>query len=239
MTSERRRLDVCSGASDNGAITLRVPRLPVTFDPLIGEAKRRARRRRVLIVAVLLAAGLGAGVTLALRSSPSGPASGGPSGAAAGAVARVSDKGIGGVRIGATKAQTVATLSRLLGPPSRRFVSDACGPAFTEVAWGNLYAEFRSDTFSGYRYLSGIWLRTGVYPGHNLSTVGPRLATTAGITIGDSLQQLRRADGTLTPVGTARWQDSAGLVFYDNAARFPDPASSRITEIKYAACGDF
>jgi hypothetical protein len=221
-------------------MTLHVPRLPVSLDPLIAEAKRRARQRRVVIAAVLLAAGLGAGLTLALRSSPGGPGSGGPSGAAAGAVARVSNRGIGGVRIGATKAQTVATLSRLFGPPSRRFVSDGCGsPTVTEVAWGNLYAEFRNDTFSGYRYLSGTWLRTGVYPSRNLSSVQPRLATAAGITIGDSLQQLRRAEGTLTPVGTARWQDGAGLVFYDNATRFPDPASSRITEIKYATCGDF
>jgi hypothetical protein len=221
-------------------MTSHVPRIPVSLHPLIAEAKRRARQRRLLVVVLLLAVGLSAGLALALRSSPSGPGSGGPPGAAAGAVARISSKGIGGVRIGASKGHTVAVLSRVLGPPSRRFVSDGCGSAsVTEVAWGHFYAEFRNDAFSGYRYLSGTWLRRGVLPGHNLSTVRPRLATVAGITIGDPLRQLRRADGPLALVGTARWQDTAGLVFYDNTTRFPDPASSRVTEIKYGTCGDF
>jgi len=58
-------------------MTLHAWRLPLAFDPLIGEAKRRAWQRRVVItlVAVLLA-GLAAGLTLALRS-PGGP-TGGP-----------------------------------------------------------------------------------------------------------------------------------------------------------------
>jgi hypothetical protein len=52
-------------------------RFPFSLAPLIAEAKRRARQRRVLIaLAVLLLAGLAGGLTLALRS-PGGGASGG------------------------------------------------------------------------------------------------------------------------------------------------------------------
>lgn len=51
-------------------MTARVPRLPFSLDPLMAEAKRRARQRRVLIVAliVLTAGGAWAGV-VALNSS--------------------------------------------------------------------------------------------------------------------------------------------------------------------------
>ncbi|HLY87247.1 MAG TPA: hypothetical protein VKO84_12180 [Gaiellaceae bacterium] len=67
----------------------------------------------------------------------------------------------------------------------------------------------------------------------------PRLATGDGITIGETLQHLRRAEGTLSAVGTSRWS-SAGLVFYVSAQRYPDPPGSRIIEIKSATtCGDF
>lgn len=54
-------------------MTVRVPRLPFAVDPLMAEAKRRARQRRVRVaIAVLLLAALGGGLTLALRS-PGGP----------------------------------------------------------------------------------------------------------------------------------------------------------------------
>lgn len=228
-------LDPRVGASNNGVMTTRVTRLPFSLDPLIAEAKRRMRRRRSLTLAVLLVA-VALGGALALRLSPSGPGSNGSTGTAA--ATRLSSHGIGGVHIGATKAQTVAELSRLFGPPSRRFISDACGPTYSEVAWRHLYVEFRQNTFSGYRYLGGAWTRSGVTPGHNLSALRPRLTVGGGITIGDTLRQLRRVEGKLSPVGTSRW-NSGGLVFYDNAQRYPDPPGSRITEIKYATCGDF
>jgi hypothetical protein len=57
------------GASDNGAMTLHAPRLPFSLDPLIAEAKRRARTRRFLLVALAIAAGGVAAATLALRGS--------------------------------------------------------------------------------------------------------------------------------------------------------------------------
>ena len=34
-------------------------------------------------------------------------------------------------------------------------------------------------------------------------------------------------------------RDDDGLVLYDNARHYPDPPSSRITEIRYGTCGDF
>lgn len=50
-------------------MTVRVPRLPFSVDPLIAEAKKRARQRRLLLaLAVLLLAGMTAGLTSAFRS---------------------------------------------------------------------------------------------------------------------------------------------------------------------------
>ena len=69
------------GASHNGAMTVRVPRLPFSLDPLIAEAKRRARRRRLLL-ALGVAAGGAVAVTFALQSG-AGPG-GTPSRAATG-----------------------------------------------------------------------------------------------------------------------------------------------------------
>jgi len=60
-------------------MTLHAWRLPFAFDPVIGEAKRRARQRRVLItLAAIVVAGLAAGLTLVLRTGGGGPPSGGP-----------------------------------------------------------------------------------------------------------------------------------------------------------------
>src|SRR6202035_4202249 len=94
---------------------------PFSLDPLIAEAKPRMRRRRSLILALLVVAAA-LGLALAFRSTPSGPGSDGSP--AVGATTHLSSHGIGGVQIGTTKAQTVAELSRVFGPPSRRFVSD-------------------------------------------------------------------------------------------------------------------
>jgi len=216
-------------------MTVQVPRLPFSLDPLIAEAKRRMRRRRYLILALALVA-VAVGVAVAFGSSPGGPRSGG---SASGPATQLSSHGIDGVQLGASKAQTVAELSRLFGPPSRRFISDACGPTFSEVAWRHLYVEFRQNMFSGFRYLGGTWLSSGVTPGRNPSAARPRLAVGSAITLGDTLRQLRRAEGKLQWVGTSRWSN-AGLVFYVSAQRYPDPPGSRIIEIKSATtCGDF
>jgi hypothetical protein len=52
---------------------LHVRRLPFALHPLIAEAKRRARHRRVLVAALILAVGAVVGATAALGGSPGGP----------------------------------------------------------------------------------------------------------------------------------------------------------------------
>jgi hypothetical protein len=55
----------------------RLPRLPFALDPLIAEAKRRARQRRLLVCLGLgLLAALAAGLALALRQPGGGPSGG-------------------------------------------------------------------------------------------------------------------------------------------------------------------
>jgi hypothetical protein len=65
-------------ASNNGFMTQHVPRLPFSIDPLIAEAKRRARRRRWLSLLALVVAATATAASLELRSaSGSGLAAGG------------------------------------------------------------------------------------------------------------------------------------------------------------------
>jgi len=150
----------------------------------------------------------------------------------------LSARGIGAVRFGVAKHRAVTELTRLLGRPSRRFFSDGCGPRYTEVEWGHLYAEFRLGKFSGFRYMTGAWLRRGVFPGATRS-VSPKLKTARGISIGSTLGQLRARYGKLTLIGTDRWQSRDGLVFYDDSKTEPPPPSIRLIEIKYGTCGDW
>ena len=59
-------------------MTAHLPRLSAVIDPLIGEANRRMRRRRLLLAALLVGAvGLTVGLTLALRPSASASFRGG------------------------------------------------------------------------------------------------------------------------------------------------------------------
>jgi peptidoglycan hydrolase-like protein with peptidoglycan-binding domain len=59
-------------------MTANALRLPFSLDPLIAEAKRRARQRRTLVaLALLLLAGLAAGLTYAFRSPGGSPTNGG------------------------------------------------------------------------------------------------------------------------------------------------------------------
>jgi hypothetical protein len=50
-------------------MTLHVPHLPASLDPLIAEAKRRARARRFLLAAIVVAVAGAVAATAALRSS--------------------------------------------------------------------------------------------------------------------------------------------------------------------------
>jgi hypothetical protein len=72
-------LDARPGANDTSAMTLHVPRLPFALDPLIAEAKRRARQRRYLLtLSALILVALATGLTLGFRSSGGGSGSGVP-----------------------------------------------------------------------------------------------------------------------------------------------------------------
>lgn len=167
----------------------------------------------------------------------------------------LSRQGIGPVRFGLNKDTAVSRLSRLFGRPSRPFPNSGCGPRYSEVAWGHLYAEFRLGKFSGFRYMLGRWLpqhpaNGGALQGllvpkpharrrAHLALLYPRLATANGISLLSTLGQLRAAYGRLDLIGTDRWQTRDGLIFYTSANLQPPPASSRIVEIKFGTCGDF
>lgn len=151
----------------------------------------------------------------------------------------LSSKAIGGVPFGLPRTEVVTRLSELLGtratnPPA----NPACGRGFTEIDWLRLYVELRNGRLTGFRYIEDGWPTTSDAK-HTSRTDPWRLVTTRGITLGSTLAQARAAYGHLRPVGTNRWQTPDGLILYDNAHRYPDPASSRITEIKYGTCGDF
>jgi hypothetical protein len=149
-------------------------------------------------------------------------------------------EGIGAVHFGEQTAIVVRELYELLGRPSAAQPSSGCGPRYAEVEWGDLAAEFRLGVLSGYRYLDGGLLGDdGSVARLEALRVAPRLTTATGITLGSTLGQARAAFGRLTVVGTNRSEAEDGFVFYDDARAFPDPASSRIVEIKIATCGDY
>lgn len=148
----------------------------------------------------------------------------------------VSSSGIAGVRFGTPKPRAVRELASRLGSPTARFVSNGCGPSYTEVEWGHLYVEFRRGRLTGFRYLRGGWEGRAVKPGRVL----PTLVTSKGVSLASTLAQVRDGYRTLKVVGTDRWQSRDGLVFYVSyLVTQPPPPESRITEIKYGTCGDW
>jgi hypothetical protein len=148
--------------------------------------------------------------------------------------------GIGAVRFGLAKTETVAALAALFGAPVARGVNTGCGPRYTEVVWADLAVEFRSNRFSGYRYIEGGYpISTPGSPREPRPTkITPRLATATGITLGSTLAQVRVAYPPLQRIGADWWQAKDGLVFIDNAKRDPVPPTSHI-EIKTGTCGGF
>ncbi|HZP71760.1 MAG TPA: hypothetical protein VFA97_00125 [Gaiellaceae bacterium] len=159
--------------------------------------------------------------------------------AAEGATPVLSSHGIAGARFGTSKSQAVERLTAVLGSPSARFVSNGCGPNYTEVEWGHLYAEFRRGKLTGFRYVRGAW--SGGAPAPAASRrVSPRLVTSKGVSLSSTLGQVRRRYGKLGIVGTDRWRSRDGLIFYVSyETTQPAPPTSRIIEIKYGTCGDW
>jgi hypothetical protein len=151
--------------------------------------------------------------------------------------------GIGNVHFGLPKVKAVAALRASLGRPNATGINTGCGPAFTEVAWHDLIAEFRHGTFAGYRYVSGGYpLTTAGSPHDPVSPTSPTpaLATARGITLGSTLRELRAAYPGLTQSGALKWTAPNGLVFVE-ASQTKKPASptAMIAEIKARTCGDF
>jgi hypothetical protein len=154
-------------------------------------------------------------------------------------VVSLDGNGIGSVRFGRSKGRVVASLTVLFGSPAWRGVNTGCGPLWTEVVWNGIAAEFRRNSFTGYRFASAAHIkglfgapRVAANPGF------PALATAKGITIGSTLGHLRSLY-TLHLEGAGRWR-SGSLVFVSNARRDPAPLTSRIIEIKtMSTCGDF
>lgn len=67
-----RPLDKAVSASDNSSMTASVPRLPFSIDPLIAEAKRRMRRRRLLSGVLLALVATGTATAVIATRSPAG-----------------------------------------------------------------------------------------------------------------------------------------------------------------------
>ncbi len=154
----------------------------------------------------------------------------------------LSPEGIGAVRFGQSKAQVVEALTAVLGRSAWQGPNTGCGPRYNEVEWGELVAEFRLGSFSGYRYLKGGWpLTTAGSPSGPSSSQshGPYLATAKGISLGSTLGDVRAAYGKLSFIGVDKWRPVNGIVFVVNAEHEPEPPSSRVTEIKFGTCGDF
>jgi hypothetical protein len=154
----------------------------------------------------------------------------------------LSPEGIGVARFGQAKAQVVDALTDVLGKPAWEGPNTGCGPRYNEVEWGQLVAEFRLGSFSGYRYLKGGWplLAPGSPSGSSSSrSHGPYLATAKGISLGSTLGEVRAAYGKLNFIGVDKWRPANGIVFVVNAEHEPEPTSSRVTEIKFGTCGDF
>ena len=149
--------------------------------------------------------------------------------------------GVGAARFGESKSQALAALTRQFGRPSARGVNTGCGRRYTEVAWGDVVAEFRGEVFSGYRYLVGGFPLTtpGSPRERRRALISPRLTTAAGISLGSTLSTLRSVYKSLRPVGASRWQAANGLIFADDAKRDPESPSSRLVEIKIGTCGAF
>ena len=104
--------------------------------PVNSEVRELLSRRARLAAAVVSAA------LLLVAAAGAAPVALGP-------------RGIGAVQLGLPELKAVKELTHLFGAPSARGVNTGCGRRYTEVEWGDLVAEFRLGTFSGFRYING------------------------------------------------------------------------------------
>jgi hypothetical protein len=155
----------------------------------------------------------------------------------------LTSNGIANAQFGLSKAKAVAALQALLGKPNATGINTGCGPAFTEVAWHDLIAEFRHGTFTGYRYVSGGYpLTTAGSPRDPVTPTSriPALTTARGITLGSTLRELRAAYPRVIQSGALRWTGPNGLIFVEaSQTSKPTSPTAAIAEIKTGTCGDF
>ena len=85
------------------------------------------------------------------------------------------------------------------------------------------------DRFAGYRYLAGG--STGVSPTAKTLHAAkvPKLATSTGITLGDTFAEAKRAYPTLRQSGTDFWRTSSGIVFVLDA---PGNAIGNVADLR-------
>lgn len=146
---------------------------------------------------------------------------------------------VGPVKFGTGKQRATAELDRLLGPASGHGINTGCGPAFTEVEWGELAVEFHHNVLSGYRDINRPRGDLELAPVLAVEPVSPAAKTAAGIILSDSVRRLRDAYSKLTVVGANRLEASNGLMFVDDSQQSPGPPQARIIEIRIGTCGDY
>jgi hypothetical protein len=212
-------------------------RLPADAASLHREARRGESRRR-LGVAVIPVVGV-----VVVAMAVAGCAQSGPLPPRSTKRPVLNSNGIGNVHFGLSKVKTVAALQAWLGKPTATGINTGCGPAFAEVAWQDLIAEFRHGTFTGFRYVSGGYpLTTAGSPHDPVAPTSrtPSLTTARGITLGSTLRELRAAYPGLIQSGAFKWTAPNGLVFVERShTAKPTPPTATIAEIKTGVCGDF
>ncbi len=138
------------------------------------------------------------------------------------------------MKLGARESAATARLTRLLGRPTA-FPPADCAGGYRNVEWHDLIVQFKRGRFAGYRY----WFTELNHAATNGSVprqVGtPALSTAAGITLGSTLGQVRRAYPKLSASGTDFYRAGA-LTFGVAATRYPPPSASLVYEIKVNAC---
>ena len=151
--------------------------------------------------------------------------------------------GVGPAHFGASKHAVISLLRPLLGRPNAAGTNTGCRKKVTEIAWHDLIAEFRGDTFSGYRFIRGGWpLQTPGSPRDHVSRdiPLPPLRTEAGITLGSTFAELRSAYPELRRSAAVTWKARNGLTFTlpSTVANVRSPTNP-IIEIQTKTCGAF
>ena len=152
-------------------------------------------------------------------------------------------RGVGQVPFGIARMEAVKRLRGLLGPPNWQGINTGCGPRYTEVAWRDFIAEFHRGHFSGYRYMLDVYVveAKGSPRDHVPAAKGvPFMSTSAGITLGSDLAELRSRYKRLRQSGADSWTAPSGLTFVVwSGYRNMLAGSDRMVEIKIGTCGAF